>query len=506
MKSLIKEIRLKTNIFAGNTSIERILSELIVKKIPKNNARGLIIGYGQSGKLIAKILNTENNIPLYIANRKKVDVKREGLDEKSVKYLSFNKAKSVNDITFCIIALNYNKNTKKIVSEIINKIKNKKTILLADITTPALINDSIDFINISYLSKIANKNIQIRVQENNRVRKIIKKQLKYIVDSINLYIGREYIKTQKNLQIEIDKEKIDLAIKRNKIIQTIRSFLHKEGFLEVTTPYIVGFLTDPAKVDNGGVIKVDLRNGVPSFLRQSNQIYKQILIISGMKKIYEIGPFWRKEESDSYRHLLETIGLDIEMRNPEKLSDLYGLACEVIKNAYDRCSFEKHLIIPKIKNIPVLTYQEAIELLKSNGEQILYGNDLGLVGEMNLGRIIYKKYNSHIFIIKNYPDTIKKFYAKDCGNGLTETFDIILDGWEVVSGAIRQTNASKIRRSMMISNINIQDYEFYISLVNKAVRHGGFGMGIDRLVAKILNLNMVQDAVLFPRTYKKLIL
>lgn len=75
----------------------------------------------------------------------------------------------------------------------------------------------------------------------------------------------------------------------------IRNYLDDKKFIEVTTPYIVGLSTDPPKVDKGGTLNVDWMNGAPAFLRQSNQIYKQILVASGLDMIYEIGPFGEKK-------------------------------------------------------------------------------------------------------------------------------------------------------------------------------------------------------------------
>ena len=512
---LSKDVRLKTKLFDGNISIERIAAELIVNKLTNKNSisdtsnvKGLILGYGQSGKLVAKILNKENNIPLYIINRTHINVSDTELNESDVEYKPLDKINTIKDIDFCVVTLENNKDTKKLVKRFVEHLKLhvKRSVLFVDISTPPLLDNIVqDFIDIKYISNIANRNIQTRMQEVNKARNLVNKQIKSVVSAINKHIGKQYIYAQKNVNLSLDKSKLNLVVNRNKILKLIREYLDKKDFIEVTTPFIVGLLTDPAKVDKGGAIEVKLREGVPSFLRQSNQLYKQILIVSGLDKIYEIGPFWRKETSDSYRHLFETMGLDIEMRNPKNLSVLYKMVLSIVKYVFENIPSKTNLIIPNVNKVPVITYKEAIMLLKNNGENVVCGDDLGLVGEMNLSKIIFKKYKTDIFVIKNYPDTIKKFYTKTREKGLTETFDVILGGWEIASGAIRQTDGEQIRRSMLISGINPSDYEFYISVVDGAVEHGGFGLGVDRLVAKVLNLDMVHDAVLFPRTHNKLI-
>ena len=155
--------------------------------------------------------------------------------------------------------------------------------------------------------------------------------------------------------------------------------------------------------------------------------------------------------------------------------------------------------------MPIITYAEAVNILNSKGCYITFGEDLGLIGEAKLGQIIKKEHNSDAFIVKDYPDSIKKFYTKKTKGGTTETFDIIISGWELVSGAIRETNRSVIENSMRLSGIDTTDYNFYLSIVDGSVSHGGFCLGIDRLIAKLLDLEMVSDAVVFPRTFKNLI-
>lgn len=165
----------------------------------------------------------------------------------------------------------------------------------------------------------------------------------------------------------------------------------------------------------------------------------------------------------------------------------------------------KNFILPEWELVPVLTYTEAVNILNSKGYYITFGEDLGLIGEAKLGQIIKKEHNSDAFVVKDYPDTIKKFYTKKKEGGTTETFDIIVSGWEFVSGAIRENDRSVIEKSMRLSSIDTTDYNFYLSIIDGSVPHGGFCLGIDRLIAKLLDLEMVSDAVVFPRTFKTLI-
>lgn len=74
-----------------------------------------------------------------------------------------------------------------------------------------------------------------------------------------------------------------------------------------------------------------------------------------------------------------------------------------------------------------------------------------------------------------------------------------------MSGALREVDRDKIEHSMKLSGINPIDYNFYLSIVDKAIDHGGFGLGVDRLIARLLDIDVISDAVAFPRTFDRLI-
>lgn len=506
--SVADECRLKTDIFKGNTSLERIASDYIIQKTDKDKDI-LLVGYGKSGKLIAKILNRENNRPLLILNRTHVNPAKELLHSNTI-YYDFNTITSINfkNISACIIALSYNSETNKIIKSLVSKISNN--ILFIDISTPPFLTGIIDhFLSLDGLSKIAQKTVNHRKDAVSKAKTIITQNLKTIISFINSVVIKDYMLEQKQQNFHLNSDKISLIEMRSEMFSFIRHYLIQEGFLEIFTPFIVGVSTDPPKVDLGSTINVTWINEANAFLRQSNQLYKQLYVTSGVKKVYEIGPFWRNEANESYRHLQESIGLDIEMQKPKNLQELYELACLIIQKTNQQIikkfNLNNHLIIPDIKSIPVLTYDEAVNLLRKNGHPVIRGEDFGLVSESKLRQIIKKEFRCDILVIKNYPDTIKKFYTKQKSKGLTETFDIIVDGWELVSGAIRQTDGVLIRKSMKLSDIHTADYEFYISAIDKSIEHGGFCLGLDRLMAKILDFDIITDAVPFPRTHKKLI-
>jgi glutamyl-tRNA reductase len=332
LEDIVNESKLKTSLFDGNTSLERIACKIIVDKIKKDKCT-VLFGYGKSGKLIAKILNRENSLPLQIVNRSKVEIKKDKLNTKNVQHFSWRNYLPKENPNCIIIAIDNTKETSQSISKILKKMKGINQILFVDLSTPSLLEGKVkNYVGLEEISKIANENIEKRKKEINKVKKIISNYLPIIIEQINTLSAEIYLSEQKHTQInKLEKEKLELVFKRSDMYKIIREYLDKKNFVEVTTPYIVGISTDPPKVDKGGTIDVEWANNSTAFLRQSNQIYKQILVASGMKKIYEIGPFWRKEERESYRHLQESIGLDIEIRNPKNTEALYHLACNIIK-------------------------------------------------------------------------------------------------------------------------------------------------------------------------------
>lgn len=509
LKEIIIEVKNKSNLLSGNTSLERIACEFLMDKMSDQRTIS-ILGYGKTGRLVTKILSGDNDVEVKVANRTKIELP-EGSKKDKIHILDLKDIENISDSQYIINTLSNNSETEKYVALLVKNSNTIQDATIIDLASPSLFLEKVPTVfDIEYFSNIAHRNIQIRSSEIQKVKEIVGRKLPVFMEAVGNEYGKSFLRSQQSLKMnKIDAEKLKMVIARNELYKSVRNYLESETFTEITTPYIVGVSTDPPKVDKGGAIRVDWQLGASAFLRQSNQIYKQILVASGMDKVYEIGPFWRAETFESYRHLQESIGLDVEMKNPRGLEELYLLACSIISHSntdvQKKCGIKNNLQFPAPGDIPVLTYETAVHTLNESGNPVTFGEDLGLVSEAKLGQIIKKKFNSDIFVIRDYPDTIKKFYTKKKEPGLTETFDVIVCGWELVSGAIRQTNGEQIRKSMAISGIDPETYSFYISIVDGAVSHGGFCIGIDRLLAKILELEMVSDAVVFPRTFKKLI-
>lgn len=513
IKPIAKEAKRDTDLYKGYTSLERVAAEFINKN-DKDKASVTVIGLGQTGSLVTKILSQELGLNVMITNRTSQKIKKMAQKFSSTKSLDYLDMDSIAQSSQIVIALPQNNETLQYISNLYKCIV--KEVVVVDLSSPSIssklvVPKNIMVCDVEQLTQIAHKVLVSRKPELDKARAIVSKS----VPAFSTLLSKEFGKlsednAKKNISIQLDAHTLDILRVRDWAARSIREFYNKKNFVEVTTPYIVGVSSDPPKVDQGGAFGVEWPSGNKAFLRQSNQLYKQMIVASGLERIYEIGPFWRAEERLSYRHLLESTGLDVEVANPKSLGALYELAYTTIRTTIIEINKklgqkEPCLLIPAFENVPILRYSEAVALLQSRGFNIKYGADLGLVGESKLGQIMRKEKASDVLIIKEYPDTIKKFYTKKRSNGETETFDIIVDGWEFVSGAIRNTDRRDIEKSMAMSGISPSSYNFYLSIVDNAIPHGGFCLGIDRLVAKVLDKETVAEATAFPRTTGSLI-
>jgi aspartyl-tRNA synthetase len=295
---------------------------------------------------------------------------------------------------------------------------------------------------------------------------------------------------------------------RSFIFQTVREILNKQGFVEVHLPSIAAYPTDPVKDHKKELFSVQWYNQ-NAYLIQSVQIHKQMLMAAGFSKVYCLSPFWRKEEKITPRHLSEAWSLDIEMAYISSEEEIM----KIVEKLLSKLVVKVHIRYGKKLNItnslkppfPRYSYDEVIKILRENNIKIKYGEDLGYEREEKLGKIM-KKRGIEIFFITRYPTSVKKFYTKLIDNSnLTRTFDLIWRGWEIASGAQRETNLKILKKRIKEQNLNLKDYRDFLDIFKfGAPPHGGCGIGMDRVVARILKIDSVEKVVFFPRSKNRL--
>lgn len=271
------------------------------------------------------------------------------------------------------------------------------------------------------------------------------------------------------------REVADIFRKRSLVTKEIREFYRDEDFIEVNTPKIVR-----AGMEGGATLfRLDYF-GSPAYLAQSPQLYKQMLMGSGFDRVFEIAPAFRAEESATRRHLAEFISVDAEMAFVDMgdvLDNLEGLCSRVLGKIEGF----------KLKEFPRLEYDEALSMV---GRE-----EMDRQAEVELS----EKMGDGLFFILDYPAREKPFYIMR-RNGKTLSFDLFYRGIELSSGGQREHRYSVLKGNIEKSGLNLEDFVYYLEPFRYGMPpHGGYGLGLDRLIQAMMGLENVREAILFPR-------
>lgn len=324
------------------------------------------------------------------------------------------------------------------------------------------------------------------------------------------------------LDTRLDNRVLDLRTPTNQAIfrmshgvcRLFREFLENNGFIEIHTPKLQGAATE----SGASVFKVDYFKG-KAFLAQSPQLGKQMAISADFGRVYEIGPVFRAEDSNTNRHMTEFTGLDLEMAFQEhyhEVTDLlnqlfffifselpkrYGSEIATIKRQYPSEDF----LVPEK---PVtLDFKEAIQLLREAGYEVEDLEDLSTETERALGRLVRDKYNTDFYMLDKFPLGIRPFYTMPdpTDNKYSNSYDFFMRGQEILSGAQRVHDAKYLEDRLTEANIPVSAMQPYVDAFRLgAPPHAGGGIGLERVLMLYLGLGNIRRASMFPRDPKRL--
>jgi nondiscriminating aspartyl-tRNA synthetase len=293
-----------------------------------------------------------------------------------------------------------------------------------------------------------------------------------------------------------------------------REYLSSKDFIGIHSPKLISGSSE------GGAAVFKLQyNGQPACLAQSPQLYKQMSICGGFGRVFEVGPVFRAENSNTHRHLCEFIGLDAEMEIKEhyfEVCDIIdGLFVAIFKHLNENCQKELETINRQYPFEPLkylektlkLTYAEGIQMLKDAGTEIEPMGDLNTEAEKKLGRLVKEKYGTEFFILYRYPLAVRPFYTMPCYDdpAYSNSFDVFIRGEEIISGAQRVHTPELLRKRAIECGIDASTISSYIeSFSFGAPPHGGFGVGLERVVMLFCALNNIRKTSLFPRDPQRL--
>ncbi|KAI3894383.1 hypothetical protein MKW92_040505 [Papaver armeniacum] len=288
-----------------------------------------------------------------------------------------------------------------------------------------------------------------------------------------------------------------------------RQYLLSKEFIGIHTPKLM------AGSSEGGasVFKLTYKGG-PACLAQSPQLHKQMSIIGDLGRVYEIGPVFRDENCNSNRHLCEYIGLDAEMEFKEDYSELMdvvdGLFVAMFDSLNENCQKELEAIgkqypfepLKYLRETPRLTFEEGVQMLKEAGAEVEPLGDLNIEMERKLGKLVLEKYGTDFYILHRYPLAVRPFYTMPAYDNpeYSNSFDVFMRGEEIISGSQRVHQPELLITRAQCHGIDLKSIESYIEAFwYGAAPHGGFGVGLERVVMLFCGLNNIRKTSLFPR-------
>jgi len=294
--------------------------------------------------------------------------------------------------------------------------------------------------------------------------------------------------------------------------QAIREYLISKDFTEFHSPKILVEATE------GGaeVFKLDYF-GKQATLAQSAQFYKQIMAGS-LERVFEIAPTYRAEPSMTTRHMTEFTTVDAEIAFISSVSDvidvLTGLINYVSENIWQKYGPELvalKAVKPKLsKKFPEITAKQLHEFyFKETGEDFRSEKDPSPSEERWISEYSSKKWGSEAVYITEFPISAMKFYHYVDENNpqVTQRGDLIFRGVEIVTVTRREHRYEKLVEQLktMGGDPNNPGFKYFLQAFKYGMpSHGGFGLGLERLTGKIIGLNNVKEATLFPRDMNRL--
>jgi nondiscriminating aspartyl-tRNA synthetase len=321
-------------------------------------------------------------------------------------------------------------------------------------------------------------------------------------------------------KVRLDYRWVDLRTQANHAIfriqsavcQYFREYFISLGFIEMHTPKIM-----PGVSEGGSEVFTTKYFGKDCCLAQSPQLYKQMAVVSDLFKVFEIGPVFRAENSNTHRHMCEFTGLDFEMEIKEHYHEVLRVLGNLFVHIFDRLNqyhkaelaainkqypFEPLKYKPKDETL-VIDFPAGVKMLNEDGFKMGPYDDLSTPGEKRLGALIKKKHDVDFYICDFYPLDVRPFYTmpSPLNPKYTNSYDVFVRGEEITSGAQRIHEVELLKKRAIAKEIPLESLKKYIeSFSYGAMPHGGAGIGMERVVMLFLGLDNIRKSSLFPRT------
>ena len=314
-----------------------------------------------------------------------------------------------------------------------------------------------------------------------------------------------------NIDTRLDYRWIDLRTEKNQLmfqmqtelVKAFREFCLDRNFIEIHTPKLIG----TASESGSDVFELDYFDG-KAYLAQSPQFYKQMAMASGFERIFESGPVFRAEKSNTNKHATEFTGFDLEISYIDSYEDVMKFEEEMLtyalgklKEKYgEKCKevFGKEIIVPtlpfpRIKLADLYAELKAMYGFEVPAEEM---NDLTTEAERLCKKFAMDKYGHEFLFVTDYPKDKRAFYhmRKD---GIPQGYDLIWNGVEITTGAQREHRYDVLKAQAEEKGLD-KDVKFYLEFFKYGCPpHGGFGLGVDRLTMILTDYTIKEVEFLF---------
>jgi asparaginyl-tRNA synthetase len=320
--------------------------------------------------------------------------------------------------------------------------------------------------------------------------------------------GVDYLLDRRHLWIRSERQQAILRV-RHEVIDAVRDFFNSRGFILTDSP----IFTPAACEGTTTLFPVEYFEDQKAYLTQSGQLYVEATAMA-LGKVYSFGPTFRAEKSKTRRHLTEFWMVEPEVAYAN-LDDVMSLAedliVSVVARVLDKRRRELTVLerdLTKLESVqkpfPRLSYDDAVKLLQTKGLPIQWGGDFGGPDETTLS-----EQNDRPVMVHRYPAAVKAFYMKPDPERpeLALGVDVLApEGYgEIIGGGERLADLDLLLQRIKEHDLPQESFEWYLDLRRYGtVPHGGFGMGIERVVSWICKLEHVRETIPYPRMLYRL--
>ena len=294
--------------------------------------------------------------------------------------------------------------------------------------------------------------------------------------------------------------------------QAMREFWQEQGFVEIHSPKLMGTASE-----SGAELFQLEYFGQKASLAQSPQFYKQMAMAAGLDRIFEIGPVFRANPSFTSRHDTEFTSIDVEISWIESHEDVMKHEEALLHHAITRVSqvhgveikerFGVEVVVPAVP-FPRISLSEARRILAERGHTIEHKADLDPPGERELAEYIREQCGHEFAFVTDYPIEVRPFYHRrhESDPMLTKSFDLLWKGLEVTTGAQREHRVNILSRQAQEKGILLESIKHYIDFFRYGCPpHGGFGLGLTRLLMILLDRKNVREVTYLYRGPNRLV-